>query len=114
MASEMGADINLSQVHLKYPGLAPWEIWLSEAQERMVIAVPPENLPRLQTICDLFEVEFTDIGVFTDTCRLVVRYQEQVVLDLHNEFLHHGQPPAPALAALPYPSSNLRQENQPA
>ena len=88
MSSVIGADIDLSKVRLKYPGLAPWEIWLSEAQERMVIAVPPESLPRLQTICDLYEVELTDIGAFSGTQRLVVRYQEQVVLDLHNEFLH--------------------------
>ncbi len=112
MASEIGADIDLSQVHLKYPGLAPWEIWLSEAQERMVIAVPPENLPRLQTICDLFEVELTDIGVFTDTCRLVVRYQEQAVLDLHNEFLHHGQPQRHLAAVLPTPPAISRNHAQ--
>ncbi len=101
MSSEIGAEIDLSQVHLKYPGLAPWEIWLSEAQERMVIAVPPVNLPRLQSICDLFEVELTDIGVFTGTSRLVVRYQEQVVLDLHNAFLHHGLPQRRLTAVLP-------------
>ena len=101
MSSEIGAEIDLSQVHLKYPGLAPWEIWLSEAQERMVIAVPPKNLPRLQAICDLFEVELTDIGVFTGTSRLVVRYQDQIVLDLHNEFLHHGLPQRRLTAVLP-------------
>ena len=106
MSSVIGADIDLSKVRLKYPGLAPWEIWLSEAQERMVIAVPPESLPRLQTICDLYEVELTDIGAFSGTQRLVVRYQEQVVLDLHNEFLHHGLPQRQLTAALPAPLAN--------
>ncbi len=64
MASEIGAEVDLTDVRLKYPGLAPWEIWLSEAQERMVLAVPPANLPKLQELCDTYNVELTDIGDF--------------------------------------------------
>ena len=45
MGEPVGAEVHLERVSLKYEGLAPWEIWLSEAQERMVIAVPPENIP---------------------------------------------------------------------
>ena len=56
---------SLTHVRLKYPGLAPWEIWLSEAQERMVLAVSPENIPALQNLCDTFDTELTDIGTFT-------------------------------------------------
>nr|MBP8292791.1 phosphoribosylformylglycinamidine synthase subunit PurS [Caldilineaceae bacterium] len=59
MASELGAEVDLTRVRLKYPGLAPWEIWLSEAQERMVLAVPPDALPRLQALCDTFDTELT-------------------------------------------------------
>ncbi len=92
MASEIGAEVDLRHVRLKYPGLAPWEIWLSEAQERMVLAVPPANLPKLQELCETYNVEWTDIGEFTGTGRLVVRYGEKVVLDLENEFLHRGIP----------------------
>lgn len=92
MASRTGAEVDLSCVRLKYPGLAPWEIWLSEAQERMVLAVPPENVARLQAICATFDVELTDIGAFTDTGRLVVRYRAKPVLDLANGFLHEGIP----------------------
>ena len=92
MASEIGAEVDLTDVRLKYPGLAPWEIWLSEAQERMVVAVPPANLPKLQELCDTYNVELTDIGEFTGSGRLVVRYENRVVLDLTNEFLHHGIP----------------------
>jgi len=92
MAAEIGAQVDLTDVRLKYPGLAPWEIWLSEAQERMVLAVPAVNLPKLQELCDTFNVELTDIGEFTGTGRLVVRYKNKVVLDLANEFLHHGNP----------------------
>ncbi|MBC7876922.1 MAG: phosphoribosylformylglycinamidine synthase subunit PurL [Anaerolineales bacterium] len=92
MASTIGADIELAQVRLKYAGLAPWEIWLSEAQERMVLAVSSENISALQKLCDTFNTELTDIGEFTGTTRLVVRYKDQIVLDLENEFLHEGIP----------------------
>ncbi|MEJ5223176.1 MAG: phosphoribosylformylglycinamidine synthase subunit PurL [Anaerolineales bacterium] len=92
MASKIGADVELQDVRLKYPGLAPWEIWLSEAQERMVLAVPPANLAALQALCDTFDTELTDIGVFTGNDKLVVRYGGKVVLDLHNDFLHEGIP----------------------
>ncbi len=92
MASMIGADVDLAHVRLKYPGLAPWEIWLSEAQERMVLAVPPENVPALQALCDSYATELTDIGEFTGSNRLVVRHEDTVVLDLANDFLHEGIP----------------------
>ena len=92
MSSTCGGRIELKDVRLKYPGLAPWEIWLSEAQERMVVAVPEPNLPALQDLCRLFEVELTDIGAFNASGRLVVQYAGEVVLDLQNQFLHEGIP----------------------
>ncbi|HTX91432.1 MAG TPA: phosphoribosylformylglycinamidine synthase subunit PurL [Anaerolineales bacterium] len=101
MASEIGADVDLTDVRLKYPGLAPWEIWLSEAQERMVLAVPPANLPKLQELCDTYNVELTDIGEFTGSGRLVVRYGGKPVLDLSNEFLHSGIPQRQLDAVVP-------------
>ncbi|RPJ26216.1 MAG: phosphoribosylformylglycinamidine synthase, partial [Chloroflexi bacterium] len=92
MASRIGCDVDLTRVRLKYPGLAPWEIWLSEAQERMVLAVPFKNLPALQELCDTFDTDLTDIGAITGSGRLVVRYDDKVVLDLANDFLHEGIP----------------------
>lgn len=92
MGADLGAEVELSVVDLKYPGLLPWEIWLSEAQERMVLAVPPANLDALQAICELHDVPMTDIGRFTRTSRLVVRYAGEVVADLSMNFLHHGLP----------------------
>lgn len=106
MSSRIGADVDLTDVRLKYPGLAPWEIWLSEAQERMVLAVPPANLPELQELCDTYNVELTDIGEFTGSGRLVVRYGGKVVLDLENEFLHNGIPQRQLKAVIPQPSVN--------
>ena len=92
MGEDTGAEVHLERVPLKYEGLAPWEIWLSEAQERMVIAVPPENLEELMEICDAEMVEATVLGSFTDTHKLQVFYEGAVVADLDMEFLHKGLP----------------------
>lgn len=90
MGSKIGVDVDLSDVRLKYPGLRPWEIWVSEAQERMVLGIPPENLPRLQEICTGLDVELTVIGRFTGDGRLRVRYGSQMAADLDMDFLHDG------------------------
>ncbi|MBI4674469.1 MAG: phosphoribosylformylglycinamidine synthase subunit PurL [Chloroflexi bacterium] len=92
MARETGAAVELKKVRLKYPGLAPWEIWLSEAQERMVLAVPLENITALQNLCETYEVELTDIGAFNDSGHVIVNYDGRAVLDLRNDFLHDGIP----------------------
>jgi len=92
MGSHVGVEVELSQVPLKYPGLHPWEIWLSEAQERMVLAVPPRNLERLEAICQELDVELTVLGRFTGDHLLTVRYQGQVVGCLEMDFLHEGAP----------------------
>ncbi len=104
MGSVIGGCVQLELVPLKYPGLAPWEVWLSEAQERMVMAVPPSAMAEMKLLCELYEVELTDIGEFTGTGRLVVRYQEQTILDLDNSFLHEGIPQRQLNAVLPVPS----------
>jgi phosphoribosylformylglycinamidine synthase II len=92
MGKDVGVQVDLQDVPLKYPGLRPWEIWLSEAQERMVLAVPPANLPRLQEICEILDVEWTVIGSFTGDKRLYVRYADKVVADLDMAFIHTGWP----------------------
>lgn len=103
MAGEIGGVVHIERVPLKYPGLTPWEIWLSEAQERMVLAVPPESLPALQELCILYEVELTDIGEFTSTGHMVVQYAGNTILDLENHFLHDGIPQRQLSARLPQP-----------
>ncbi len=92
MGAEIGACVELACVPLKYQGLAPWEIWLSEAQERMVLAVPPQHLKELLEICTLEEVEASDIGSFTDDAHLLVTYSGQTVADMEMAFLHEGRP----------------------
>ena len=92
MGKELGAEIELTNVKLKYPGLTPWEIWLSEAQERMVLAVPPTKLARLQVLADLWDVEVSVLGTFTGDNQLRVRYNGALVADLPMHFLHDGLP----------------------
>ncbi len=92
MGAETGAEVHLENIPLKYKALEPWEIWLSEAQERMVIAAPPENMEELRAICEAESVEATVLGTFTDTHRLRVFYRGKVVADLDMDFLHNGLP----------------------
>jgi phosphoribosylformylglycinamidine synthase II len=92
MAEGLGADVQLDKAPLKYAGLSYTEIWISEAQERMVLAVPPEKWPRLQNLCASEDVEATVLGRFEATGRLRLSYQEQQVADLDLHFLHHGRP----------------------
>jgi phosphoribosylformylglycinamidine synthase subunit PurSL len=92
MGAETGAAVVLDDVPLKYAGLQPWEIWLSEAQERMVLAVPPAHLDALLELCAGEDVEATVIGRFTGDQRLTVTHREQAVVDLGMEFLHGGIP----------------------
>ena len=92
MGAKLGADVDLAAVPLKYPGLHPWEIWVSEAQERMVLAVPADNLSPLSELCGSWGVELSDIGSFTASGRLVVRHGAGNAIDLPMALLHDGLP----------------------
>jgi len=92
MASDLGVDLELSAIGTKYPGLAPWELWLSEAQERMVLAVPPGRAAEIRTLCELYGADVYDLGFFSGTGRIVARFGGDVVLDLSAAFLREGLP----------------------
>lgn len=92
MGEHVGAKVQLAEAPLKYPGLQPWEIWLSEAQERMVLAAPPANWLAFSTICRQHDVEACILGEFDGSGRLRVSYGETVVADLDMRFLHNGIP----------------------
>jgi phosphoribosylformylglycinamidine synthase II/phosphoribosylformylglycinamidine synthase I len=92
MGEQLGAHVQLADAPLKYPGLRPWEIWLSEAQERMVLAVPPDNWPRLQAICTGQDVEAVCLGHFTGDGRIRIYHHDQLVGELSMDFLHNGLP----------------------
>ncbi|MEM7158749.1 MAG: AIR synthase-related protein [Myxococcota bacterium] len=93
-----GARIDLAKAPLKYPGLAPWETLISEAQERMTIAVRPGKLDEFLALAELREVEATVLGEFTDDGRFDVRHGDTQVVDLPLSFLHEGWPKASLLA----------------
>ena len=92
MGSQLGTEVDLEKVPLKYAGLSYTEIWISEAQERMVIAVKPENLHRISKIFADENVEATVIGTFTNDKKLTLKYQGKQVGRLDMDFLHDGLP----------------------
>ena len=93
MGADIGAEVELDRVPLKYAGLSYCEIWISEAQERMVLAVPDEHWPALHALCDSEGVEAVVIGRFVPSGRLVLKYEGRQVADLDMGFLHDGRPP---------------------
>ena len=88
-----GCRIDLARVPLKYQGLNPWEILVSEAQERMTLAVPRERLEEYGKLSERRGVESTVLGSFTDDLVFHVRFGERTVAYLDLEFLHNGDPP---------------------
>ena len=92
MAAETGVRVYLDKVPLKYAGLSYTEIWVSESQERMLLAVPPDCIEELLDLFASENVEAAVIGEFTDDRRLQLFYRGNLVCDLSMEFLHHGYP----------------------
>ncbi len=92
MAEETGVRVYLERVPLKYSGLSYTEIWISESQERMVLAVPPNKVDQLISIFQDEGVEATIIGEFTNTRQLEIFYEGNLVGDLDMKFLHKGLP----------------------
>ena len=87
-----GFELHLDRAPLKYNGLHPWDILISEAQERMTVAVPPDKLDAFLTLAAEMNVEATDLGEFTDSGYYHCLYQGQTVTWLPMEFLHKGVP----------------------
>jgi len=87
-----GARIDLADAPLKYAGLDPWEVLLSEAQERMTLAVPPETLGDFLALARRREVEATDLGEFTAEPVFHVQQAGRTIAHLDMDFLHDGCP----------------------
>jgi len=92
MGEGLGAKVALENAPLKYSGLSYSEIWISEAQERMVLAVPEHKLARMKALAASEEVELCVLGVFEPTGRLKLTYHGETVGDLDMRFLHEGRP----------------------
>ncbi|MCI0335400.1 MAG: phosphoribosylformylglycinamidine synthase subunit PurL [Planctomycetes bacterium] len=93
MGEKIGVEVHLDRAPLKYEGLSYTEIWIAEAQERMVLAVPEDRWPELDALCQSENVEATVIGRFVPTGRLQLFYNGERVADLAMQFLHKGRPP---------------------
>ena len=106
MAKECGgAKVMLEKVPLKYPGLRPWEIWISESQERMTLSVPKKKWKKFNELMKSRGVEATVIGKFTNSGNCVVNYKGKKIMDLDMEFLHNGLPKQ-HLTTIPYLQNN--------
>jgi phosphoribosylformylglycinamidine synthase len=101
MGSETGVRIDLDAVPLKDKSLSAWEILLSESQERMLLAVPPEKLAAARDILDRYEVGYTLLGEFTETKRLEALWRGRKVVDLEMAFLWEACPIDPLPVAPP-------------
>jgi len=101
MGADTGIEINLDAVPLKDHSLTAWEILLSESQERMLVAVPPEKLEEAQAILRRFEVDSCILGHFTNTGRYVAKWHGETVVDLSMVFLWRACPIDPTPTAPP-------------
>ncbi|OGJ46543.1 phosphoribosylformylglycinamidine synthase II [Candidatus Peregrinibacteria bacterium RIFOXYA12_FULL_33_12] len=111
MGEKTGAYVELEKAPLKYTGLAPWEIFISESQERMVVALDPQNLDKAKKICEKYSVESTVLGKFTGDNKLLVTYEDKTLCDLPMEFVHKGLNPLVikgnyVVSSFPDPSEN--------
>ena len=90
LAGGYGAEVDLDLVPLKEEGLAPWEIWISESQERMMLAVPESNVDAVFEIFDLWDVPATVIGRVIPQKKVKLRYEGVEIYDLDLDFLTTG------------------------
>jgi len=108
-----GCEMYLEKCPLKYPGLDPWEILVSESQERMSLAVPKENMEKLEALAKKHDVEITVVGKFTGNRKFHVKYNDKTVAYLDMKFLHDGYPQMKLSASwkkLHFPEPALKEE----
>jgi phosphoribosylformylglycinamidine synthase II len=112
MGAKLGAYVQLERAPLKYAGLSYVEIWISEAQERMVMAVPPEKVATLMALCDAEDVEACDLGHFgTENAELILTYHGSEVGRMSMHFIHEGIPQPTRSASWSGPSSQSAIRN---
>ncbi|MFA6393117.1 MAG: AIR synthase-related protein [Candidatus Paceibacterota bacterium] len=96
MAKECGGVVvDLEKVPLKYQGLQPWQIWISESQERMTLSVPKNKWNTFKELMDKRGVEATIVGEFTNSGKCIVNYNGKEIMNISLEFLHDGLPKKP-------------------
>ena len=90
LSAGYGANVDLGKVHLKEDGMAPWEIWISESQERMMLSVKDEDLEKVLEVFDLYDIETRVIGKVIPEKRVKVDFNGTRILDLDLDFLTAG------------------------
>ncbi|MBI4743327.1 MAG: phosphoribosylformylglycinamidine synthase subunit PurL [Actinobacteria bacterium] len=108
-----GCLVDLEKAPVKYAGLKPWELWVSEAQERMTLAVPEEKINQFLELCKHRDVEATVIGEFNNSGKVQVRYNGKMIASLDIEFLHGGLPGIKRKAVWKSPQFKKEKFDQP-
>ena len=111
MGQNLGVSVQLKNATLKYQGLSPWEIWLSESQERMILAIPKNKLDLFKKVCKKYNVEISILGNFENHKKLKVFFGKEKVCDLDMKFLHHGLPQRKMIARKPNSHSERTKSN---
>jgi phosphoribosylformylglycinamidine synthase subunit PurSL len=87
-----GFEVDLEKVPLKYPGLQPWEIWISESQERMTLSISDDKLNEFKELMERRGIEVSVIGKFTNSGRGIINFNGKKIFDMDLNFLHDGLP----------------------
>jgi len=87
-----GCEVHLDKVPLKYEGLDQWEIWISESQERMTVAVSPKDLDQFMSLGEKHAVECTVIGRYTHSGKLHIKYNNKTCAYVDMDLLSAGFP----------------------
>lgn len=109
IGKDLGVTVNLEKAKLKYQGLSPWEIWVSESQERMVLAIPKNKLNNFKNICKKYNVDFDVLGKFDNDKKLKIYFGKELICDLEMRFLHDGLPQRTMTAVHPRHSEEAKQ-----
>ncbi|MBI2334466.1 phosphoribosylformylglycinamidine synthase [Candidatus Daviesbacteria bacterium] len=92
IGEELGVSVDMKKAPLKYQGLSPWEIWVSESQERMIVVLEKKSLKKFVKICQKYNTQASVLGKFDGSRKLNVTFGKDVVCNLDMQFLHHGLP----------------------
>lgn len=92
IGENLGVSVDIKNAPLKYQSLAPWEIWVSESQERMIVVIDPKKLKNFKEVCKKHNVEMAILGKFDGSKKLKVTFNGEIAGDLDMQFLHHGLP----------------------
>ena len=87
-----GFELELDKVPLKYTGLDPWQIFVSESQERMTLAISPKNINKVLKLAKKHDVETTVIGKFTNSGKFYCIYKNKTATYMDMDFAHQGVP----------------------